>query len=163
MYSEKVIDHFQNPRNVGKIKNPDGVGKVGNIVCGDIMWLYIKVGKNETIKDIKFETYGCLAAIASSSAITELVKGQTIKQALELNKQEIIDSLDGLPPIKTHCSILAVDALMEAIYDYLQKNNKPIPKNLEEKHKKLEKEKQEIEETHKDWLNIEEKLHEENE
>jgi len=162
-YSKKVFEHFQNPHNAGRIKNPDGVGKVGNLICGDVMWLYIKVGKDkkgeDIIKDVKFETYGCLAAIASSSVLTDLIKGKTIKEALRFSRQKIVKSLGGLPPIKIHCSVLAADALIEAIYDYLRKNKRPILENLKQRHKELEKEKKEIGKRHKNWLNIEEKLH----
>ena len=127
-YSKKVLQHFNKPHNYGKMKSPDGVGEVGNIICGDIMRLYIKVGKNakkqEIIKDIKFETYGCLSAIASSSMLTDLVKGKTLEQAINFDRQEIVQELGGLPPIKIHCSVLAGDALLEAIYNYLNKNKK---------------------------------------
>ena len=109
---------FKNPHNYGGMKNPDGVGKVGNPVCGDVMWLYIKVDKNQKIKNIKFETFGCVAAISTSSVITDLAKGKTIKQAMKITKDNIVKSLGGLPKIKYHCSILAVDALHEAIKDY---------------------------------------------
>src|SRR4030042_3159307 len=141
LYTKKVMEHFKNPHNMGRMKNPDGVGKVGNVVCGDVMWLYIKVGKNkkgeEIIKDTKFETFGCVAAIATSSAITDIIKGKTLDQALEVNKKNIIDNLGGLPPIKIHCSVLAADALAEAIWDYLKKNKRKIPVALEQKHQKL--------------------------
>ncbi|MFQ6049611.1 MAG: iron-sulfur cluster assembly scaffold protein [Candidatus Paceibacterales bacterium] len=162
-YTKKVIEHFKNPHNYGKIKNPDGKGKVGNLVCGDVMYLYIKIGKDkkrkEIIKDIKFETYGCLAAIATSSVITDLVKGKTIKEALELDRQKIADSLGGLPAIKIHCSVLAVDALFEAIHDYLSKNKKLIPKKLKERHQKIKREKKEIEKRYKEWIKIEEEMY----
>jgi len=121
LYTQKVMETFKNPHNYGRIKNASGVGKVGNPVCGDVMWLYIKVDKNEIIKDIKFETFGCVAAISTSSIITDLVKGKTIKQALKITKDNIVKSLGGLPKIKYHCSILAVDALKEAIKDYESK------------------------------------------
>lgn len=139
-YSKKVLDHFKNPRNVGKIENADGIGKVGNIICGDVMWIYIKVenkNKKEIIKDIKFETFGCVAALATSSALTELAKGKTLEKALEIKKDDIIDYLGGLPGIKIHCSLLAVDGLSEAIYDYFLRNNRKIPKELELKHKEV--------------------------
>jgi len=140
LYTKKVIDHFKNPHNFGKMKNPDGVGKVGNIVCGDVMQLYIKVGKNkkkeEVIKKIKFETFGCVAALATSSIITDLAKGRTLERALSIEKAEIVKALGGLPQIKIHCSILASEALAEAIYDYLSKNNREIPKSLQIKHKR---------------------------
>lgn len=161
-YTKEVIKHFKNPHNIGRMKKFDGLGKAGNIVCGDTMYLYIKIGKDrkgrEIIKNIKFETYGCLAAIATSSVITDLVKGKTIKQALELNRQEIIDSLGGLPLIKIHCSVLAVDALLEAIHDYLSKNKKPIPKKLQERHQRIKKEEKEIGKRYKEWTRIEKKI-----
>jgi len=156
-YSKKAIEHFKNPKNFGKMKNPDGVGRVGNIICGDEMRLYIKI-KKDVITDIKFQTYGCLAAIASSSAITEMVKGKTIKQALNLNRQKIVDNLGGLPAVKIHCSVLAVDALLEAIYDYLSKNKLPVPTDLIKKHKQIEKEKKSIEKRYKSWTDLEKKL-----
>jgi len=163
-YTKKVIKHFRNPHNYGRMKNPDGLGKVGNVVCGDVMWLYIKVVKNkkgkEEIKDIKFETFGCVAALATSSVITDLAKGKTIKEALEIDKNEIIKLLGGLPPIKYHCSLLSVDALSEAIYDYFLKNKKPIPKELQERHQRIKKEKKEIEKKYKEWIKIEEEIYE---
>lgn len=143
MYSEKVIKHFHNPHNYGKIKNPSAIGRVGNLVCGDVMKLYIKV-KDNIIKDIKFETYGCAAAIATSSIVTDLAKGKTIKEALKMTNQKILDSLGGLPPLKIHCSLLAIDALNEAIYAYLKKNDQKIPRKLEIKHERLAKEEEEI-------------------
>lgn len=165
LYTKKVIEYFRKPKNFGRIKNPDGVGKVGNPVCGDVMWLYIKVGKDkkgrEVIKDIKFETFGCVAAIATSSAITDLAKGKTLKEAMKINKGDIVKSLGGLPPIKLHCSVLAAGALSEAIYDYLLKNKREIPKELEELHKGIEKEKKETNEKHKEWIKLEEKMHKE--
>jgi nitrogen fixation NifU-like protein len=117
MYSDKVLDHFKNPRNVGEIKDADGVGTVGNPVCGDMMTMYIKV-KDDRITDIKFKTYGCGAAIATSSMTTELAKGKTVDEALEITRQSVADALEGLPPVKMHCSNLAADALHEAIKDY---------------------------------------------
>jgi nitrogen fixation NifU-like protein len=121
MYSEKVMDHFSNPRNVGEIENPDGVGTVGNPQCGDIMKIFIKV-ENNIIKDIKFKTFGCGAAIATSSMVTEMVKGKTLDDALKVTNKAVAEALDGLPPVKMHCSNLAADALHAAIKDYLQKN-----------------------------------------
>ncbi len=133
LYTKKVLQHFKKPHNMGKIRNPDGLGKVGNAICGDVMYLYIKVAKNK-IKDIKFETFGCIAAIATSSMITDLVKGKTIESALNVVKDDIVKRLGGLPPLKIHCSILAVDAIKEAIYDYLLKNKLPISAELEKEH-----------------------------
>jgi len=117
MYSEKVMDHFRNPRNMGEMENPDGVGKVGNPVCGDMMELYIKV-ENDVITDVKFMTFGCGAAIATSSMVTELVKGKTLDEALNISNATVAEALDGLPPVKMHCSVLAEDALKGAIEDY---------------------------------------------
>ncbi len=118
MYSDKVMEHFMNPRNVGEIKNPDGIGHVGNPVCGDIMVLYIKVD-DSIIVDAKFKTFGCGAAIATSSMVTEMVKGRNIDEALEISNQAVAEALDGLPLIKMHCSALAEEALKSAIEDYL--------------------------------------------
>ncbi|UCD22468.1 MAG: Fe-S cluster assembly scaffold protein NifU [Chloroflexota bacterium] len=117
-YSNKVMDHFKNPRNVGEIENPDGVGHVGNPVCGDIMELYIKV-TDGIIVDAKFKTFGCGAAIATSSIVTELVKGKDINEALKISNKAVAEALDGLPPLKMHCSVLAEEALKSAIEDYL--------------------------------------------
>ncbi|NLZ53698.1 MAG: Fe-S cluster assembly scaffold protein NifU [Thermoanaerobacteraceae bacterium] len=117
MYNEKVMDHFSNPRNVGEIPNADGIGTVGNAVCGDIMKIYIKV-KDNIIEDIKFKTFGCGAAIATSSMVTEMVKGKTIDEALKVNNKQVAEALGGLPPVKMHCSNLAADALREAINNY---------------------------------------------
>ena len=120
-YSEKVIEHFKNPRNVGGIENPDGIGHVGNPVCGDIMELYIKV-KDGVIVDAKFKTFGCGAAIATSSMVTEMVKGKSIEEALKISNKTVAEALDGLPPVKIHCSVLAEEALKSAIDDYLNKS-----------------------------------------
>ena len=117
MYSEKVLDHFRSPRNVGEIEDADGVGSMGNPVCGDMMSIYIKV-KDDKIDDIKFRTFGCGAAIATTSMITELAKGKTLDEAMEITRQDVADELGGLPPVKMHCSNLAADALHEAIEDY---------------------------------------------
>jgi nitrogen fixation NifU-like protein len=117
LYSEKVMDHFQNPRNVGEIEDADGVGEIGNPVCGDIMKLYIKV-KDNRIADAKFKTFGCGAAIATSSMVTELVKGKTLEEAERISRDTVAEALDGLPPVKMHCSNLAADALHKAIEDY---------------------------------------------
>ena len=123
MYSEKVMELFKKPHNLGRMKNPDGVGKVGNPLCGDVMYIYIKV-KDNIIKDIKFETFGCAAAIATSSMITDLAKGKTLEDALKITREDIAKEVGGLPVIKLHCSNLAADALHEAIKDYLKKRGK---------------------------------------
>lgn len=125
-YSEKVMDHFMHPRNVGDIPNADGIGKVGNPVCGDIMALYIKVEDNK-ITDAKFKTFGCGAAIATSSMVTELVKGKTIDEAMRISNKAVAEALGGLPPIKMHCSLLAEQALKAALEDYFQKKGLPLP------------------------------------
>jgi nitrogen fixation NifU-like protein len=127
-YSKKVVEHFTHPKNVGEIKNADGIGKEGNPVCGDVMHIYIKIAKNkqgkEIIKDIKFKTLGCAAAIATSSMVTELAKGKTLEAAMKLTRNDVADSLGSLPPIKMHCSNLAADALHKAITDYKNKKGK---------------------------------------
>ena len=122
-YSDKVKDHFANPRNVGEMEKPSGVGKIGNPMCGDIMELYIKV-EDEVIIDAKFRTFGCGAAIAASSIVTEIVKGKNVKEALKLSCDEVEKALDGLPPIKKHCSVLGVEALQKALADYRSKVKK---------------------------------------
>ncbi len=122
-YSKKVLDHFMNPRNVGTIENADGYGKVGNPVCGDLMEMFIKV-KDDVVTEIKFKTFGCGSAIATSSMVTEMVKGMPIDQAIKVTRNDVADELDGLPPQKMHCSNLAADALHEAIKDYREKQDK---------------------------------------
>lgn len=130
-YSDKVMEHFRNPRNVGEMENPDGIGHVGNPVCGDIMELYIKV-KDDIIVDAKFKTFGCGAAIATSSMVTEMVKGKSIKDALEISNKAVAEALGGLPPVKLHCSVLAEQALKSAIDDYYKKQGKSSPVNPED-------------------------------
>ena len=120
MYSDKVLDHFRNPRNMGEIPRADGVGTVGNPVCGDLMTIYIKV-KDNHLADVKFKTFGCGAAIATSSMITELAKGKTLDEAMKITRGDVADNLGGLPPVKMHCSNLAADGLHAAIQDYLKK------------------------------------------
>ena len=126
MYSEKVIDHFSNPRNVGEIENADGVGTVGNSKCGDIMRMYLKVDDNGVITDCKFKTFGCGAAIAPSSMATEMIKGKTLKEALKLTNKAVAEALDGLPPVKMHCSLLAEEAVKAAVEDYMKKHPEAV-------------------------------------
>ncbi len=126
LYSDKVMEHFRNPHNVGEMENPDGIGHVGNPVCGDIMELYIKV-KDDIIVDARFKTFGCGAAIATSSMVTELVKGKTVKEALKISNHAVAEALGGLPKIKMHCSVLAEEALRSAIDDYLSKSGEKAP------------------------------------
>jgi nitrogen fixation NifU-like protein len=131
MYSEKVMEHFTHPRNVGEMKDPDGIGRVGNVQCGDVMVIHIKVGKKngmETIKDIKFKTFGCTAAIATSSMITELAKGKPLEEAMKINRSDVSEALGKLPPIKEHCSNLAADALHAAIENYRDKSKGTVSK-----------------------------------
>ena len=123
MYSEKVMDHFKNPRNVGEIDDADGVGEVGNASCGDIMKIYLKV-KDDVIEDVKFQTFGCGSAIATSSMVTEMVMGKTLEEAENVTNKAVAEALDGLPPTKMHCSNLAADALHDAIKNYREKHNK---------------------------------------
>lgn len=125
MYSEKVMEHFTNPRNVGEIKDADGVGEVGNPRCGDIMKMYIDI-EGDIIKDVKFKTFGCGSAIASSSMVTELIKGKSIKEAMEISNQDVANELGGLPPVKMHCSVLAEQAIKSALLDYSKKSGVKI-------------------------------------
>ena len=119
LYNDKVMEHFRNPRNVGEMENPDGVGRVGDPICGDVMELYIKV-KDGIIVDAKFKTFGCAAAIATSSMVTDMVKGKSVEEALKMSNKAVIEALDGLPPVKMHCSVLAEDALKAAIENYIE-------------------------------------------
>ena len=123
MYSEKVMDHFQHPRNVGEIETASGVGTVGNAKCGDIMRIFLDIDDDEVIRDCKFKTFGCGAAVATSSMATELVKGKTVQEALEVTNKAVMEALDGLPPVKVHCSLLAEEAIHAALWDYAEKNN----------------------------------------
>ncbi|MBO3443626.1 Fe-S cluster assembly scaffold protein NifU [Clostridium sp. CCUG 7971] len=125
-YSDKVMDHFMSPRNVGEIENASGIGEVGNAKCGDIMRIYLDI-EDEIIKDVKFKTFGCGSAIASSSMATEMVKGKTIHEALDVTNKAVAEALDGLPPVKMHCSVLAEQAIKAALIDYAKKNNIHIP------------------------------------
>ena len=123
MYSEKVMDHFQHPRNVGEIEDASGVGTVGNPKCGDIMRIYLDIDDNQIIRDVKFKTFGCGAAVATSSMATELVKGKTVQEAMEVTNKAVMEALGGLPPVKVHCSLLAEEAVHAALWDYAQKHN----------------------------------------
>ena len=129
LYSEKVMDHLMHPRNVGVIENADGIGEVGNAKCGDIMKIYLKI-ENDIIEDVKFETFGCGSAIASSSMATEMIKGKSINDAMALTNQAVTEALDGLPPVKIHCSVLAEEAIKNALKDYYEKNGIPYDASL---------------------------------
>ena len=132
-YSEKVMDHFMNPRNVGEIENADGVGTVGNAKCGDIMKMYLKI-ENDVITDCKFKTFGCGAAIATSSMATELIKGRTVSEALSLTNNAVVEALDGLPAVKVHCSVLAEEAIKTAVADYYNKIGREVDFEIEKAH-----------------------------
>lgn len=140
-YSEKVMDHFMNPRNVGEIENASGVGTVGNAKCGDIMRMYLDIDENQVVREAKFKTFGCGAAVATSSMATELVRGKTVQEALEVTNKAVMEALDGLPPVKIHCSLLAEEAIHAALWDYAEKNNlkieglKPPVNDVEESEK----------------------------
>jgi len=141
MYTPKVLEHFRNPHNFGSMDNPTVVGQVGNLACGDVMKLYLKIAKNKQgkdyIQDVKFETLGCAAAIATSSVVTDLAKDKTLIEALKIKNEDIIKALDDLPAVKIHCSLLAADALAEAIYAYYQKTSQPISPELEKLHQRI--------------------------
>ena len=133
-YSEKVMDHFTNPRNVGEIEDANGVGMVGNAKCGDIMKMYLKIDENDVIVDCKFKTFGCGAAIATSSMATELIKGKTIEEALKLTNSVVVEALEGLPPVKVHCSVLAEEAVKSAVADYYNRIGRPVDFVIERSH-----------------------------
>lgn len=143
MYSEKVMDHFEHPRNMGEIANPSGVGTVGNAKCGDIMRMFLDIDENGIIRDVKFKTFGCGAAVATSSMATELVKGKTIEEAMQVTNKVVMEALDGLPPVKVHCSLLAEEAIHAALWDYAQKHNIVI-KGLEKPKADIHEEQAEI-------------------
>jgi nitrogen fixation NifU-like protein len=161
-YSKTILEHFRKPRNIGKISNPDSIGEAGNTVCGDILRLYIKIrdkkGK-KIISDVKVQTFGCIVAIANSSMITTMIKGKTIEDALSLTKNDLVKNLGKpFPPIKIHCSVLAVEALHEAIYNYLLKMKLPIPENLQKEHKRTQYTLETIEKRHKEFIELEERI-----
>ena len=155
------MKHFKNPKNIGVIKNADGVGRVGNVRCGDIMELYIKVKKvkgKEILSDVKFQTFGCVVALAVSSMLTTIAKGKSLDEAIKITNKNILEKSGPVPPIKIHCSVLAADALHEAIYDYLSKSKRPIPESLKREHERIEDTLKQVEETHKDFTQLEEKI-----
>ncbi len=143
-YSKEIMKHFRNPKNLGKMKNPDAVGEAGNLLCGDVMRIYLKIKEKngkKIISDIKGEVFGCVVAIANTSVLTTMVKGKSLEDAVKIDKMQLIEKLGGvkkIPPTKLHCSILAVDALREAIYNYYLKNKLKIPKELEQEHKRIQ-------------------------
>lgn len=164
-YSKEIIKHFKNPKNLGKMKNPSTVGEAGNIICGDVMRIYLKIKKDSRgklrISDIKGEVFGCVVALANTSMLTTMVKGKTIEEVLNIEKEELIKKLGGrkkIPPIKIHCSILALDALHEAIYNYYKSNGLPMPKELEKRHEVIQKTLKDIERRHKEFLEMERRM-----
>ena len=163
IYSKEIIKHFKNPKNVGKIKKPSGRGEAGNILCGDIMTLYLKIGENKKkekiIKDVKFETLGCVVAVANTSLLTTMVKGKKLEDVLKIRKDDLIKRLgQPLPLFKIHCSVLAIDALKEAIYDYYLKNKLEIPEDLEKGHQRITKTKEELEKRYKGFQAFEKEI-----
>jgi nitrogen fixation NifU-like protein len=150
MYSDKVLDHFRTPHNQGRLDDYSAIGKVGNVVCGDVMWMYIRVapasdGGEEIIEDISWETFGCTAAIATSSMVSDLAKGKPISEAIEITNARVAEELGGLPKPKMHCSALAADALNEAIYAYFEDRDRPIPESLQKRHERILRHRQEVE------------------
>jgi len=163
IYSKEIIKHFKNPKNVGKIKKPSGRGEAGNILCGDIMTLYLKIGENKKkekiIKDVKFETLGCVVAVANTSLLTTMVKGKKLEDVLKIRKDDLIKRLgQPLPLFKIHCSVLAIDALKEAIYDYYLKNKLEISEDLEKEHQRITKTKEELEKRYKGFQAFEKEI-----
>ncbi len=144
MYTQKVMDHFTNPRNVGEIENASGVGTVGNAKCGDIMRIYLDINEAGVINDVKFKTFGCGAAVATSSMATELVKGKSVQEALQVTNKAVMEALDGLPPVKVHCSLLAEEAIHAALWDYAEKNNMKI-EGLEKPKSDIHEDEEEVE------------------
>lgn len=146
MYSEKVMDHFNHPRNMGEIEDASGVGTVGNAKCGDIMRIYLDIDEEQVIRDCKFKTFGCGAAVATSSMATELIKGKTIQEAMEVTNKAVMEALDGLPPVKVHCSLLAEEAIHAALWDYTEKHHikiEGLTKPKSDIHEEEEEEKEE--------------------
>ena len=162
MYSNEVRNAFFKPRHMGKMNNPHGFGTVGNIVCGDVMYLYIKVGKNakgkEFLKDVKWETFGCAAAIATSSTAADQAIGKTLEESIEMTNQGVVAGLGGLPSNKIHCSVLAVDALHEAIYNFLEKSGGKVPEKLLKRHKVIQKEMDSLKEKYSEYMEMQEGL-----
>jgi len=156
-YSKEIMKHFKKPKNMGRMKNPSAIGKVGNPVCGDVMWLYIKVreeGDKRIISDVKFECFGCVVAIAVTSMITTMAKGKTLEEAVKITKDDILKRAGKIPPLKVHCSVLAADALHEAIYDYYTRNGLPVPEYLKKEHERIKKTLKRVEEMFKKYVDL---------
>jgi nitrogen fixation NifU-like protein len=163
-YPKEIIKHFKNPKNLGRIKKPDAVGEAGNLACGDVMRIYLKIKEKngkKIISDIKGEVFGCIVAIANTSMLTTMVKGKSLEDTMKIRKEELIEKLGGrekIPAFKIHCSILALDALHEAIYNYYKKKNLKIPEFLENEHKRIQATIKTIEEKHKEFVELERKI-----
>jgi nitrogen fixation NifU-like protein len=156
MYTDKVLDHFRTPHNQGKLDDYSAIGKVGNVVCGDVMWMYIRVvpaadGGEEIIEDISWETFGCTAAIATSSMVSDLAKGKPLSAAIDITNERVAEELGGLPKPKMHCSALAADALNEAIYAYFEERERPIPDALQKRHDRILRHREEVEERYRSF------------
>lgn len=164
LYTKEIIEHFKHPKNVGKMTNADGLGRAGNLKCGDIMHLYIKIGRDkngrEVIREASFQTFGCVIAIANTSLLTTMIKGKTLKEAMKIGKEDLIKKFGQVPLSKIHCSLLAVDALSEAIYNYFLKKGRAISKELQERHEKIEREEKEIEHRHGILVELEKEMYE---
>jgi len=162
LYSKEIMKHFKHPKNVGSIKNPDGIGRVGNIQCGDIMELYIKIKKDkkgkEKISDAKFQTFGCVVALAVSSMLTEIVKNKTLEEAIKITNRDVLKKSGPIPPVKIHCSVLVADALHEAVYNYYSKNRREIPLELQKEHERIQDTLKLVEETHGEFTKFEKKV-----
>jgi nitrogen fixation NifU-like protein len=163
-YSKEVMKHFLHPKHSGKLKDPSGVGNAGNLICGDVMQVFIKVKENKKtgkriISDVKFQTFGCVVAIANSSMIATMATGKTLEEALKIKKDDVLKKLGRVPPIKIHCSVLAVDALDEAIYDYMVKNDLKIPEELKKTHERIKKGLQDIEHRHREYFKLEKEIY----
>jgi nitrogen fixation NifU-like protein len=163
-YSKEIIKHFKHPKNLGRIKNPSGCGEAGNILCGDVMRIYLEIKEKngkKIISDIKGEVFGCIVAISNTSMLTTMVKGKTLEEALKVDKEELIKKLGGrkkIPAFKIHCSILAVDALREAIYNYYKQHGLPIPEELKKEHERIQKTLEDIEKRHGDFVKMEREI-----
>jgi nitrogen fixation NifU-like protein len=162
LYSKEIMKYFKHPKNVGTIKNPDGIGRVGNIQCGDIMELYIKIRKDkkgkEKITDVKFQTFGCVVALAVSSMLTEIAKGKTLEESIKITNNDILKKSGPVPPVKYHCSVLVADALHEAVYNYYSKNKREIPLELQKEHERIINTLKEIEHKHEELVELEKKV-----
>lgn len=163
LYSKRIIKHFKSPKNMGRMRNADAVGEAGNLACGDVMRFYLKIGEDKKgrkiIKDIKFETFGCIVAIANSSMLTTMVKGKDLEEVMKIRKEDLIEKLGKpIPPFKLHCSVLAIDALHEAIYNYYCKKGLKVPEELEKEHQRIMRVQEELKRKYKKFVEMEEEI-----